>query len=31
VAFNTWYQLWAGEQWLLGDPRHIRLGIELAF
>ena len=31
VALFGWYELWAGPQWLQGDPRHIRLGIELSF
>ena len=31
AALHAWYELWAGEQTMLGDPRHIRLGIELNF
>ncbi len=31
TALNAWFNLFQGEQWLLGDPLHIRLGVELAF
>jgi hypothetical protein len=31
AALYAWYDLWIGEQWFLGDPRHIRLGVELRF
>jgi hypothetical protein len=31
TALHAWYELWSGEQWLLGDPLHIRLGVELSF
>ena len=31
AALHAWYELWAGPQWLQGDPRHMRLGIELSF
>jgi len=31
AALYAWYDSWIGEQWFLGDPRHIRLGVELRF
>lgn len=31
LALGEWYQRFDGEQTFLGNPRHIRLGIELAF
>ncbi len=31
VALNEWYERFNGVQTFLGNPRHIRLGIELAF
>jgi hypothetical protein len=31
AALHAWYEQWSGEQWLLGQPLHIRLGVELSF
>jgi hypothetical protein len=31
TAFEAWYQVFNGEQIFLGQPLHIRLGVELAF
>ncbi len=31
AALTSWYTIFNGQQTFLGDPLHIRLGIELAF
>jgi outer membrane receptor protein involved in Fe transport len=31
AAMYAWYEMWDGEQYFLGDPRHIRLGVEISF